>query len=212
VITPSTDPVYAVQVPQRKPDYSIDSAESWRAAFHVFSREFLSTAIEGNSYVMTVQSDGSRAFFSSSPWDGLGDITVQASGRVREPPVSAWGVQLVTGSHKLARVLVATGGMVKIDLSRLHGADAANLPLDPTQLFLFPHRAIPGADGRNTLLVDVHDHKMSVLMNGQPVGTNYDISSLGTTTLVLVAEGNVGTVATFDSLRVWMPQPKSAAP
>jgi len=208
---PSTGPTTnlpILRVPQQKPDFTFDSAASWRA-FPVFTREFLETAIQDNAYVMTAVSNSNRPLFSVSPWGAVEDVTIQVTARIHGPPLSSWGLQLqsVQGEHKLVRIMISSGGMLKVDLTRLSGVDLNNVGLSPANFLRFPERSIHRANDPNTMLLDIHDHKLSVAVNGQRFGTAWDISTLGPMTVVLMADGVQGTTASFDRVQVWLPHP-----
>jgi len=210
---PAADLSTILQTLQRTPDYSADSAASWQQ-FRVFSNDLLATAIQGDAYVMTPRSIVFHAGFSNSPWGTFGDVTVQAAGTIRGMTASSWGIQVVAadGSHKLARAVIWAGGSLRVDLTRLHGLDEANSPLNPTDFSNFHDSTIHRGDVPNTLVMNVHQHKLSVLVNGQRMGTTWDITPVGTSRLVLIVEGNQGTVASFQRLKVWVPHPGADAP
>jgi class 3 adenylate cyclase len=213
ITNPSTEPttqlLTVLRVPQWKPDYSIDSAASWNA-FPIFAREFLRTSIDGNSYVMTSESNVAHMLSATSPWGAEEDVTIQATGRIRGAPLSSWGLQLfsVQGAHKVARIEITYSGSLRVDLTRINGTNEANQGLNPLGFYPFLRSPSIHRNGDpNTMLVDVHDHKLSVLVNGQRYGTIWDISQLGPVTVDLIIDGTQGTVARIDQIRVWLPHP-----
>lgn len=195
-----------------QPDYALDSNASWHA-FPVFSADPFSTSVKDDSYQITVHSPKDRVCAAISPWGAFEDVTIQADARIGGPPASMWGLQLVPnpqpstgnqGYQKRMRVAITADGVVKVDLTRLTGSDPANRPLDPYNIYVFRDQSIPGG-GPNAMLLDVRDHKLSVRVNGHPVGTTWDITPLGPATLMLIVEGNQGVVASFKELKVWLP-------
>jgi len=204
---PAADLSAIVQTLQRKPDYSADSAASWQQ-FRLVSNDLVTTTIADNAYVMTPNSSVFHVALAAAPWGGFGDVTAEATGQVHGTAASSWGIQLLAadGSHKLARAVIWAGGSLRVDLTHLHGLDETNNPLNPTDFYNFRDPAIHRGDVPNTLVVSVHQHKMSVLVNGQRMGTTWDITPLGLAKLVLIVEGSQGAVATFQRLSVWLPQ------
>jgi class 3 adenylate cyclase len=209
---PATDPVTALPpVPlilQQKPDFHFDSPESW-SRFRIYTNEILATKIQDSTFVMTVQSNASRVYPTAVPLAPLRDATAQAVGRVHGAEPAWWGMQLaaVEGPRRLVRVTISLRGLVKVDLSRLKGSDPANNPLNPNDFYLFHNPSIHAGDELNSLVLDVHNHQMRALVNGNRVGGVWDINSLGAGNLSLFVEGGHGAEADFERLNVWRQRP-----
>ncbi len=212
---PSTNPAPVLaailQPPTRKPEFTVDSTAAWNA-FKLVSTEFLDTAIENNTYVMSVQSPTFRICIAPAPWPSFDDVTIEATAKIHGPPLSSWGLELLDtqGPRRLARVTIASSGVLKIDLSRLSGVIETNLPANPEDIYFFRDPVIRHADNNNTMLLEVRNHKLSVAANGQQIGSTMDITHLGSATVVLTIDGAKGAVATFDQLRVWFPHSPTA--
>jgi class 3 adenylate cyclase len=206
--SPATEPVsrypLILQTVQGKPDIAINSGDGWRR-FRIFSNEFLATAVQGDAYVMTIQSSVVRPHVSAAPFGNFGDVTIRAAGLVHGADASSWGLQLLSaqGSRRMVRVTISIRGLVKVDLTRLKGLDQNNNPLSPGDFYLFHNPSIRHGDEANTLVADVHEHKLSVMVNGQRAGGTWDITALGPASIVLLVEGEKGAVAEFRRLEVW---------
>jgi class 3 adenylate cyclase len=194
------------QPPTRKPDFTVDSTAAWDA-FKLVSTESLSTTIEYNAYVMSVQSNTFRICIAPTPWPRFEDVTIEAIAKIHGPLACSWGLELLAadGPRKVIRMTIASGGLLKVDLSRLNGIAEPNLPLNPNDIYLFRDPLIHHIDSNNTVLLVIHDHDLSVAVNGKQFGPTMDITSLGPATTLLTIEGSKGAVATFEKLRAWFP-------
>jgi len=158
---------------------------------------------------MTVQTALFRAVVCASPWGTFDDLTVEATGRVREQTRIWWGITLsaADGNRRMVRVTINGNGMIRIDLSRLMGMDSLGHPLHPEELHSIVDRSIRRFDNPNTLVLHVRDHQLTVFVNGEPIGKTMDITPLGRSALMLALDGSKGNQAEFDQMRVWLPEP-----
>jgi hypothetical protein len=175
--------------------------------FRVFSNDMLSAAVLNNAYMMTVHTNLQHIGISATPWGSFDNVTISATAQIRGTPLSSWGLQLISaqGARKMIRTTIGVDGALKVDLRSLNGVDKSDRPANPDDLFIFKNKAIHLGQDLNTLVIDVHNQKLLILVNGQKVGTIWDITPLGPATLDLFVEANQESVAGFKELKVWMP-------
>jgi class 3 adenylate cyclase len=195
-----------LQIVQQPPSFSADSAASWDT-FPKIINENLRCAVEENSYAMSVESPGAAARISRSPWGSFDDVTIQATARIQGTPAAWWAISLVSaqGRHRVIRIDIGNNGVLRFDLTRLNGVDEAGRAATNRDVIPYFSAAIRRAGNSNTLILFVHDRKLSAFVNGQPIGTPVDISPLGSTALQLAIGGQKGSRTEFDELRVWVP-------
>jgi class 3 adenylate cyclase len=191
-----------------KPDYSIETGEAWEL-FRTHPAEFVNCNITDNTLVMSIQTTNFRVFPTAAPWGNFTDLTAEAALKIHGGIQTSAGLQLVSaqGGHRIARVMIAASGLLRVDLTRLNGNDSTNRPMNPNDFFIIRNNAIHKGDEFNTLSIDIHDHQLSVMVNNEKIGDKWNLTPLGPATLAVITEGAQGTVGTFRRLHVWVPKP-----
>jgi len=84
-----------------------------------------------------------RVFASPAPWGNFSDVTVETTLKIHGGIQSSAGLELLSaqGSHKLARVMVATSGLLKVDLTRLKRHRRDEPPANPNDFFILRNNA-----------------------------------------------------------------------